>query len=206
MSPDPYLFRAIERLLSVVIGGLSIYLGYRLFAAVKATGEGDAQVKLPGDITVMMSRVAPGVFFALFGAVVVAVALGRPVSTSEITRTAAGGASERTSTVSGLGGSAAGPQDSPAELAVARLRIRDQIMFLNRLDASPDPQTSEQEARAASRHIRDIKLYLMRSVWGADWGDTQDFQLWVEGGAAAADSDAFREARRFYDSGQPAAA
>lgn len=201
MSLDPSFFRAIERLLSVVIGGLCIYLGYRLFAAVKATGEGDAQVKLPGDVTVMVSRVAPGVFFALFGAAVVAVALSRAVSTSEVTRAAAGGVSEHTTTVTGLGSAAAGPSDSPAELAVRRLRIRDQIMFLNRLAANPDQNASEQEARATQRHLRDIRIYLMRSVWGPDWGDPQHFQLWAEDGAAPTDSEAFREARRFYESG-----
>jgi hypothetical protein len=59
--------RATERLLVVGTGALSIWLGYLLFRAVRATGESDAHIKLPGDVTVMLTRVGPGVFFALFG-------------------------------------------------------------------------------------------------------------------------------------------
>ena len=36
---DPLLFRSIERIVSVLIGGFSIYLGYRLFSS-QAYGNG----------------------------------------------------------------------------------------------------------------------------------------------------------------------
>lgn len=97
------VLRALERLIAVAIGGLSIYLGYRLFSAVRATGEGSAEVKLPGDVTVMLSRVAPGVFFALFGALVVGASLVSPMSYSEQASRTAGGQIEQVRSVSGIG-------------------------------------------------------------------------------------------------------
>ena len=72
---DILLMRGIERLVIVLIGGMAIYLGYRLFLAVKAEAVGEARITLPRDVTVMMSRVGPGVFFALFGSLVVVASL-----------------------------------------------------------------------------------------------------------------------------------
>ena len=37
---DPLLFRSIERIVSVLIGGLSIFLGYRLFSSVRGQSDG----------------------------------------------------------------------------------------------------------------------------------------------------------------------
>ncbi|GAB4353922.1 MAG: hypothetical protein Kow0060_04640 [Methylohalobius crimeensis] len=78
-----FLFRILERMIAVAIGGIAIYLGYRLFYAVDTTGDGRIEVKLPRDLTVMISRIGPGVFFALFGAGVVGVSLAFPVRYSE---------------------------------------------------------------------------------------------------------------------------
>ncbi len=79
-----FIFRIVERVIVVLIGSLSIYLGYRLFHAVKAPGESVAEVKLPGDVTVMLCRIGPGVFFALFGTAVVTASLQHSVRLSGI--------------------------------------------------------------------------------------------------------------------------
>lgn len=100
---DFFLLRVLERIVAVVIGGLSIYLGYRLFRAVKATGEGSAEIKLPHDVTVMVSRVGPGVFFALFGAAIVAASLAFPIHYSETDLQTLGGTRMRTQDISGVG-------------------------------------------------------------------------------------------------------
>jgi len=68
------LLRSIERWLALLIGALSIYLGYRLFinlaeySEVLSKGEGGADVL---GMKITLSQVGPGVFFALFGAIVV---------------------------------------------------------------------------------------------------------------------------------------
>ena len=43
---DPLLFRSIERIVSVLIGGLSIFLGYRLFSSVRGQSDGKALVTI----------------------------------------------------------------------------------------------------------------------------------------------------------------
>jgi uncharacterized membrane protein YfcA len=71
--------RLLERILSVVIGGLAIYLGYRLFLNVPEHRDSQGKVTLPWNTTVILSRVGPGVFFALFGAIVVSLSFVKPI-------------------------------------------------------------------------------------------------------------------------------
>src|SRR6516225_4934007 len=72
---DPTTLRLTERILDVLIGGISIYLGYRLFLALPEKTDSNGKFVLPGNISVHLSRVGPGIFFALFGAIVVALSL-----------------------------------------------------------------------------------------------------------------------------------
>src|SRR5574341_1112697 len=69
---DPLFLRALERIIAVLIGGLAIYLGYQLFIHLPTQMNSEGKIVLPGDISVYLSRVGPGAFFALFGTIVVA--------------------------------------------------------------------------------------------------------------------------------------
>src|SRR5262245_58943366 len=74
ISVDPILLtivtRMFERILVVGAGALAIYLGYRLFVNMPEHDKGSGKVVLPGGISIFLSRVGPGVFFSLFGAVI----------------------------------------------------------------------------------------------------------------------------------------
>ena len=72
---EAYTLRALERIIVVIIGGLSVYLGYRLFLHVPSQKDGEGKISFPGGISIIVNRVGPGVFFALFGAGVVALSL-----------------------------------------------------------------------------------------------------------------------------------
>jgi hypothetical protein len=72
---DLLQLRVIERVLAVVVGGMSVYLGYRLFIKLPEQKDSSGKVVLPGGISVFVSRIGPGVFFSLFGAAVVVVSL-----------------------------------------------------------------------------------------------------------------------------------
>jgi hypothetical protein len=61
---------------------------------------------------------------------------------------------------------------------------------------------SEGQRQEAARHLREIKLRLMLTVWGSDWGDSGTFRNWAEGGPEPKDGKTFREARGFYASGE----
>ena len=211
--------RALERVLAVVVGGLSIYLGYRLFVAVKATGEGSARVKLPSDMTVMVSRVGPGVFFALFGALVVGASFAFPIHYSQSESQDADGPSTRLTEISGVGAQVAEPSvshartgtvdpvrsssEQPAE--AARRQAREHVGFLNQTAALLEPSLSEAQRDGARDGTRRAKLYLMRSVWDPSWGDSEAFQRWTEGRAPALPTDGFRAAQEFFSYGSQGA-
>ena len=64
---DPVLLFMIYRMLIVVGGVLCIYFGYRLFYVVQLK-QGEFKIKTGESYEISLSDVAPGVFFALFGA------------------------------------------------------------------------------------------------------------------------------------------
>lgn len=211
-----FLVRALERVIVVIIGGLLIYFGYRLFLAVKATGEGSAEVKLPGDMTVMVSRVGPGVFFALFGSLVIGASFAFPVHYSETELLTLSGQSIRTKEISGIGehsgiapttkastlDSSSRAEPSEAAFEVERLRVREHIGSLNQLQRLATTALTEAQKQRVGDKARAVKLYLMHDVWRHDWGQFADFQLWAEGGGKAVDSEAFRRAVDFFAYGQ----
>jgi hypothetical protein len=201
MAMDILWMRGIERLAIVLIGGMAIWLGYRLFLAVKAEAEGEAKITLPHDVTVMVSRVGPGVFFALFGSMVVVASLYFSISYSDAERNVvymapAGPAAGATA---GAVTASFAPPGEP--LARERLRLRQEIEFLNRLPGLLGTGLSEGQRETAARHVREIKLRLMAAVWAADWSDPEQFRMWAEDGAVADDSAAFGNARTFYQAG-----
>src|SRR2546428_454261 len=68
--------RHVERLLIVLAGGLSIVLGYRMFLAIpKAQNEGEGRIQLPGGVSIYVTRVGPGAFFAPYGAAILGLGL-----------------------------------------------------------------------------------------------------------------------------------
>jgi hypothetical protein len=72
------LFRGLERLLICLFAGVSLVLGWDLFRrGLEVDQRAELSLK---DFKVRLQRVGPGVFFALFGAVVLAVALRAPVA------------------------------------------------------------------------------------------------------------------------------
>lgn len=70
--------RAIERLLIVLFGGLSLVLGWYLFK-LGILKRQEAELS-GGGWKIKLMNVGPGVFFALFGSIVFIVAAVRPVS------------------------------------------------------------------------------------------------------------------------------
>jgi hypothetical protein len=205
MDFEPFLVVAL-RLCIIFIGGLSIYLGYRLFLDVKTVSTGHAEVKLPNDFTIMVSRIGPGVFFALFGALVVGTSLVFPVQFSKSTTMTSGGVRQQVRNVSGIGErpeqvsiKSALPGDQ-AELE--RRTIREQVRFLNQIPGlAGTPLTADQQVRI-QRGVREVKLRLMKSAWHDGWGQYEAFAAWAQGGAPPGDSPAFVSAKEYFETGK----
>ena len=168
---DLLQLRVIERVLAVVVGGMSVYLGYRLFIKLPEQMDSSGKVVLPGGISVFVSRIGPGVFFSLFGAAVVVVSLQQGLElnlankasvTAELT--------EKTADlrVRYMGGS--GNSDSAKRDAV-RAEARRTIAELNKLPTVLASDVPASRRTDVAQAVRDSKLALMGMVWGADWGD-----------------------------------
>jgi len=80
---DIEILRMVERLVVVVFGGISIILGYRLFFYLPSQQDHEGKIQLPG-MKIVLSRVAPGVFFAAFGSVILFQSLHATVSTNMV--------------------------------------------------------------------------------------------------------------------------
>ncbi|MCW5213558.1 hypothetical protein VU04_11715, partial [Desulfobulbus sp. TB] len=94
-STEFLLYVTVYRLSVLAIGALSIYLGFRLFQrpveqACSGAGKPRAEVEV-GGFTVRLIDVWPGVYFALFGTVLIGIMLwqGPPEMTETIKETEA---------------------------------------------------------------------------------------------------------------------
>ena len=185
MVLDPLIFYAVERILAVAIGGLSIVLGYRLFLQVPIRADSSGEFKLPWNISLGLTRVGPGAFFALFGAAVVGYSLHGSVRVSEGPAAVNEGAAARNPAVSRAVEATGATQstDGPS-LAAQRLNGKGQIRFLNQLGAMARNDLSAEDQRALNARPAEIKVELMRPLWSADWGDLTKFIDWAEGGAS----------------------
>lgn len=173
------LVRGVERLIAVLIGGASIYLGYRLFMAlpeVRRDASGEGKVELPGGISIYVSRVGPGVFFALFGASIVALSIvnGLSIAPSSGTAQARPGVNYGAVAAARVAGTVS--QDRANLLrdlrAVTRLEAR--------LALEKGPFASVEERTDLMLALPRLKRHALASVWAEDWGEWQAFVDWTE--------------------------
>lgn len=53
---EAHTLSALERIIVVIIGGLSVYLGYRLFLHVPSQKDGEGKISFPGGISIIVNR------------------------------------------------------------------------------------------------------------------------------------------------------
>jgi hypothetical protein len=192
---DPITLRLIERIVSVAIGGLAIFLGYRLFLKVPTTQDSQGKFVLPWNISIVLTRVGPGVFFALYGAIIVAYALSQSILYSHEQAPAATKVVEKQDF--------RGIVPSGRIDAAALLAARARIVFLNDAQRSLSRNASEAEKLAIAAHITALKLAVMEPLWQADtWGDRAAFRLWAEAGASGPAPAGLDKAVIYFRSGQ----
>lgn len=184
-------WRAVERLLSVFIGGISIYLGYRLFLRIpNLPRDGEGKIELPGGISVYITRIGPGVFFSLFGAALIAFSLNNPLSMtsgrSGVADTGAGVDSKGLETAF----SYVGGKTTVAAFSGERSRVLGDIRGLEALSRAIDSGDQARllefiAAGSADRFLialPRIKRQLLFTVWDDSWGDYAAFADWVRSG------------------------
>jgi hypothetical protein len=202
------ILRSLERILGVMIGGLSIYLGFRLFLALPKKTDGAGRLVLPGGISVYLSRVGPGTFFALFGCALVLISFRQAV-TIEHGRGAADGTNALNRPASGdydrYHGAASGSGLTKEEQAVRLTETRIALADLNRLGYPLLTNLPANERRMLRSALERGKLALARSVWVTNWGSFDEFEKWVrEGNYSPLPDSRASEARDMFNQGQPA--
>lgn len=194
---DPSLIRGLERIACVIFGGLAIYLGYRLFLALPEHGDSEGRFEGPGGISIYVSRVGPGVFFALFGAFVLYTSLRAAVQYE-----AGVAPSDEVSTVSLV--RYQGVADE-YDTAGRRAALGGIALDFRRLDVALGllPESLGDLERAdVDMALRNIKLRALETVWDSDaWGEFAAFQMWANLGASGAPPSGSEEAARIYVGG-----
>jgi hypothetical protein len=186
------VLRGLERLAAIFIGGVLAYMGYRLFMNIRSPKNGEGKVTLPGDISIYISRVGPGVFFALFGTVIIALSFVYPV---HLSRPEAGSESGK------FDYSGFNPDMPMAPVAVTAKAIdhnaqKKTLKDIESLNQIANTILVQQEKNKASNQgakvsvvvedparmldvIDSAKLAMMLSVWTGDWGDRDEFNRWA---------------------------
>jgi hypothetical protein len=193
---DEVILRAVERLLAVIIGGLSVYLGYRLFLRIPEQKEGEGKIEFPGGVSIFVTRVGPGVFFAMFGAAIVGLSLQKGIVSSQ-PRLDGGRV-----VYQGIAPTASA--SAPEARKHDQLKLRSHIEFLNLLPTWVKADLSEAERREVMIRREEIKLLLMEAGWGQDWGSFEAFRLWVESGAQDPVPTTVTAAAQYFRAGQEA--
>jgi len=188
------LLGAFQRILSILIGGMLIYFGYRLFLSLpgkRGRDGGSGEFSLGGANKVKLSKVGPGVFFAIFGAGLIAYSFAKPMKvnipgaapSAQTSPAAQGAANAASGVVAAAGFSYAGAVSVPqTDEDRARMRAETQhdIIALNRALAN----TNASERPELERAVTKAKVSLMEPLWADDWGDIADFREWLAKGGS----------------------
>jgi hypothetical protein len=137
---------------------------------------------------VKLSKVGPGVFFAVFGAGLIAYSFAKPMKVSipvpgPALPTPKGALHDGNHEASGERvavftlGAASDPETAEGR-AHMRTETQEDIIVLNRAldrtDASARPQLE--------RAVVKAKVALMEPLWAEDWGELKDFRDWLAKG------------------------
>lgn len=201
------LMRMVERLLGLLSGALCVVLGYRLFINLPEKTDSAGKVVLPGGVSIWLSRVGPGLFFALFGAAIVAYSFTSAVKvTNEQSAPSARASSDtpgealatRRQEIAAMSPRAA--QAAAGEKALIELRgaLADLNATIDKLtrDAAPP----ERDRLIAG--LQNAKVLLLRGAWQPTWGDPARFQSWINSGAVLPAPAGMDEPAGLYLAGQ----
>lgn len=181
--------RHLERIMIVLAGALSIVLGYRTFLSIpRRTEKGEGKLELPGGISIYVTRVGPGVFFALFGAVILALGLykGLTVDVREgvVPASATTGAARMEERhLSSAVPAGASTQSQEVERTGALGTVAQLARLALTLDGPGGRSLAQQQRLDFGLALTDARLRLLAAVWSErEWGAYNEFTRWVQNG------------------------
>jgi hypothetical protein len=173
--------------------------------APKGAETGEGKLELPGGVSIYVTRVGPGVFFALFGAVILGLGLHhgltfevreqRPAAVVATgvsagagpAATAAGGAAPAVTVTERKFSSAVPAAASSQQQDAERAGTLGTVAQLSRLGTTLDGPAGRgippQQRNDFALALNDARLRLLASVWDEPaWGPYLDFARWVQQG------------------------
>lgn len=171
---DEIVIRGIERIVVVLGGGLAIYLGYKLFINLPEKSDQSGEIKLPGNISIYLSRVGPGVFFSLFGVAVLVASLYFQMVKYEPGQSA----EDLPAGDGGTGGMVLYSYDisGSSDMDEVRNKISQDIAVLANATRLVERSTTDPRLqRRLTEAVETARLALVGSVWDKEWGDPRDF-------------------------------
>jgi hypothetical protein len=169
------LSRATERILLVLVGALAVYLGYSLFLHIPTANRSEGKIDLPGGVSIFLTRIGPGVFFALFGVAVIGYSVTRPI---QFTLPTVASASAPV-VFSGLGETSASQPPAATAPSVPGLSPEVVVARLNGLLDSARQSMSAPAAAEFAAAVRSAKFAVMILGWKPEWGDREKFAGWT---------------------------
>jgi hypothetical protein len=157
------LFRGVERLAVVAAGVLLIYFGYRLFLTLPTVHGSDGELKMP-SASVTVSKVGPGVFFAVFGTFLLWQMAEKVIRFDLPAPTAMADAAPRPQAVFGT--------PVPADTQSLRL-LRQDMAALNCLEARMLAAAPAELRMDMQRAVQRARAALIEGVWQPRWGGAE---------------------------------
>jgi len=195
--------RVLERLIVVFFAGLSVYLGYRLFLQIPEVRDSQGDIKLPMNIAVKVSRVGPGIFFAIFGVAVLLASYFHPITIETPSKSQATGSDAQRG--SKFTGGTVNQSQAEQDQILRRRQVAHSIESLNRVKAVLLKKHPGSDPQGYVKTVSDAKLLLMYLTWDPQWGDFATFQRAVDDGRTPEDTSLpqqTRDALKFYGSSE----
>lgn len=167
---------SFERIVAVLLGGLAVYYGYRLFLVLPTETRADGKIALPG-MSVVLSKAGPGLFFVAFGALVILTSLFRPIQLKDGAFDYSGMVSKAPAERAPGAGPAAPRVGTEQDAARTQLALQS-LNCMQRLAGARGKGLAGDFDQSA----REAKLALLARAWdAAKWGDYAAFEQWATG-------------------------
>jgi len=191
--------RSAERIIGVLLGGLAIFLGYKLFINVPQSTDSSAEVDITAKVKVILTRIGPGVFFALFGAGIVLSSYCYPITTSlheDLGKIVNQDSTEKGTTY--LGQSTMNYNGMAQNVDIESRNYNDRMsevrLSIATLNSIPDytPTARKVSVRPA---LTQAKLAMLFTIWQPkSWGQFHEFMEWInDGEVMPASNSLFKE-------------
>lgn len=196
------LLRAIERLIGMLLGGLAIVLGYRLFMNIPQSTESSAEAHISGKLKIILTRIGPGVFFALFGAGIIwssynysVTAAGKrehlPIANPDSAIQNTVPHQNENFSYNGMGNALAIESDAYQDKLA---QVRQSVRALNTLALT----LPAQKLASVDPVLTHSKVALISTIWQPAWGTYEAFVNWVENGEVPPVNKSFKEPYTLY--------